>query len=74
MQTMVFACLFVRAVNSTPFCALLKFRPTIDTEFAWAPFIVDIDMDGEYAPDIYRSCKARFCCSIRNVASTLSVR
>ena len=37
----------------------LEVRPTIDTEFAWAPFIVDIDMDGEYAPDIYRSCKAK---------------
>lgn len=37
----------------------LEVRPKIDTEFAWAPFIVDIDMDGEYAPDIYRSCKAK---------------
>lgn len=37
----------------------LEVRPTIDTEFAWEPFIVDIDMDGEYAPDIYRSCKAK---------------
>ena len=37
----------------------LEVRPTIDTEFAWAPFIVDIDMDGEYAPDIYRSCSAK---------------
>lgn len=37
----------------------IEVRPTIDTEFAWAPFIVDIDMDGEYAPDIYRSCKAK---------------
>ena len=37
----------------------IEVRPTINTEFAWAPFIVDIDMDGEYAPDIYRSCKAK---------------
>lgn len=37
----------------------LEVRPKIDTEFAWAPFIVDIDMDGEYAPDIYRSCSAK---------------
>ena len=29
MQTMVFACLFVRAVSSTPFCALLKFAPRL---------------------------------------------
>ena len=28
----------------------IEVRPTINTEFAWAPFIVDIDMDGEYAP------------------------
>lgn len=37
----------------------IEVRPTINTEFAWAPFIVDIDMDGEYAPDNYRSCKAK---------------
>lgn len=37
----------------------IEVRPTINTEFAWAPFIVDIDMDGEYAPDIYRSCSAK---------------
>ena len=37
----------------------LEVRPTINTEFAWAPFIVDIDVDGDYAPDIYRSCKAK---------------
>lgn len=37
----------------------IEIRPTINTEFAWAPFIVDIDMDGEYAPDIYRSCSAK---------------
>ena len=37
----------------------IEVRPTINTEFAWTPFIVDIDMDGEYAPDIYRSCKAK---------------
>lgn len=37
----------------------IEIRPTINTEFAWEPFIVDIDMDGEYAPDIYRSCKAK---------------
>lgn len=37
----------------------IEVRPTIDTEFAWAPFIVDIDLDGEYAPDIYRSCSAK---------------
>lgn len=37
----------------------IEVRPTINTEFAWAPFIVDIDLDGEYAPDIYRSCKAK---------------
>lgn len=37
----------------------IEVRPTINTEFAWAPFIVDIDRDGEYAPDIYRSCKAK---------------
>lgn len=37
----------------------IEVRPTIDTEFAWAPFIIDIDMDGDYAPDIYRSCSAK---------------
>ena len=37
----------------------IEIRPTINTEFAWAPFIVDIDVDGEYAPDIYRSCKEK---------------
>ena len=37
----------------------LEVHPTINTEFAWAPFIVDIDMEGDYAPDIYDSCRAK---------------
>ena len=28
----------------------IEVRPTINTEFAWAPFIVDIDMDGRVRP------------------------